>query len=301
MYLEPKLILSLHLALLFVQSYAVQEMTRKNIDILTISSNNSQCPPSEERERVFNEIKTEIQSLLNPEQLYTCDGTPGWKQVVLINMADTSYNCPPGLELTSNYSKRSCGRDNYEPFGCSSTTFSVPGAGSEYSRVCGRIRGYQFGLATAFGPFNVFPNASTIDGHYVDGVSLTHGPDGGRQHIWSFAVGLQKSVKIEFPLVQCPCNGELQIELPPFVGDDYFCESGASINSETSPIFHSNDPLWDGEGCTSTSTCCQFNNPPWFTKNLPNPTTDDIELRLCYSIFGGLSDVPLELVELYVQ
>ena len=46
-------------------------------------------------------------------------------------------------------------------------------------------------------------------------------------------------------------------------------------------IFYPNDILWDGQNCTSTSTCCQLNNPPWFTKNLPNATTDDIELRLC--------------------
>ena len=64
---------------------------------------------------------------------------------------------------------------------------------------------------------------------------------------------------------------------------------------------YSNDVLWDGQDCTSNSTCCQLNNPPWFTKNLPTNTTDDIELRLCADYLPADTDVPIELVELYVQ
>ena len=30
------------------------------------------------------------------------------------------------------------------------------------------------------------------------------------------------------------------------------------------------DPLWDGEGCDETNTCCDFNSPPWFCKDLPH-------------------------------
>ena len=39
--------------------------------------------------------------------------------------------------------------------------------------------------------------------------------------------------------------------------------------------------MWDGKGRRGSSTCCEFNNPPLFCKDLPQPTTDDIELRLC--------------------
>ncbi len=46
-------------------------------------------------------------------------------------------------------------------------------------------------------------------------------------------------------------------------------------------IFHGDDPLWDGTGCGPLNTCCTFNNPPWFYKELPEPTTDDIEMRVC--------------------
>ena len=39
----------------------------------------------------------------------------------------------------------------------------------------------------------------------------------------------------------------------------------------------------------------------WFTKNLPTPTTDDIGLRICVANTPSTEDVPLELIELYVQ
>ena len=38
-----------------------------------------------------------------------------------------------------------------------------------------------------------------------------------------------------------------------------------------------------------------------FIKNLTNATTDDIELRICTNSGPSTDDVPLELIELYVQ
>ena len=96
----------------------------------------------------------------------------------------------------------------------------------------------------------------------------------------------------------CPCDAVINIAIPPFVGGDYFCESRQKA-SATSGIFHSDDPLWDGRDCASRSTCCSFNNPPYFTKQLPSPTTDDIEARICQK--DGVEDSPIELIELYVQ
>ena len=65
-------------------------------------------------------------------------------------------------------------------------------------------------------------------------------------------------------------------------------------------VLYSSDVLWDGQGCTANSTC-QLNNPPWFTKNLPSATTDDIELRLCTNSQLAVDNVPIEFIELYVQ
>ena len=54
------------------------------------------------------------------------------------------------------------------------------------------------------------------------------------------------------------------------------------------------DPLWDGVGCGSASTCCSFNNLPWFMRDLLAPgITDDIELRLCRDEIRSNEDVGL--------
>ena len=67
----------------------------------------------------------------------------------------------------------------------------------------------------------------------------------------------------------------------------------------------SSSPLWDGAGCGPNSTCCAFNNPPWFHRELPESTTDDIEMRLCKdeNHDGDRYDenVALSAVEIYIQ
>ena len=250
-----------------------------------------QCPSMEERERARNEIHQIANSVIAST---VCNGTPGWRRVAFINMTDTSYNCPTGLNLTS-YSKRTCGRSHTTRGGCSSTTFSV--GGLPYSHVCGRIRGFQFGATCAF-----FRSSQGIDSYYVDGISLTHGGTGRRQHIWTFAAGVSE-VTTNHPQHACPCDTAPYSAVPSFVGTDYFCESGlhSEWNVTVHVVFYPDDVLWDGQDCTSNSTCCQLNNPPWFTKNLSNTTTDDIELRICNYYLPSNENVPLELIELYVQ
>ena len=57
---------------------------------------------------------------------------------------------------------------------------------------------------------------------------------------------------------------------------------GIYRNSTLEYTFHSNDTLWDGEDCHSSSSCCSLHNPPYFTKSLGQSTTDDLELRRCH-------------------
>ena len=61
-----------------------------------------QCAPMEASEKVRNEIQRIVNSAIlatTGHQLHTCNGTPGWRRVAFINMTDTSYNCPAGLNL----------------------------------------------------------------------------------------------------------------------------------------------------------------------------------------------------------
>ena len=135
---------------------------------------------------------------------------------------------------------------------------------------------------------------------YLDGVSITHGHH-PRKHIWSFAAALDEA-GTTFPTTRCPCtrvNVRFPGVIPPFVGQDYFCDTGSRSTYQNK--IYSDDPLWDGHGCGAGSSCCRFNSPPWFCKQLSQPTSDDVELRLCADQNLANEDILIELVELYVQ
>ncbi|XP_064388393.1 collectin-12-like isoform X2 [Halichondria panicea] len=225
-------------------------------------------------------------------------GGPGWRKVAFIDMTNTSQNCPQGLTLTG-YSKRSCGRTHTNSDDCSSVTFPV--GGGQYSRVCGRAKAYHYGYLLSFYGYN--RDSRGNNAQYVDGLSFTHGTP--RTHIWTFAAGLYQANISNIDTVRryynCPCNPGNTYGSPPFVGNDYFCESGASSRSAIGRnIFHPDDPLWDGQGCIHGNPCCSLNNPPWFNQTLPTPTTDDIEMRLCMVQLVSSGNIALEQMELYV-
>ena len=222
---------------------------------------------------------------------YECGGTGGWRRVVYLNMTYPNTNCPSGWQLAS-HSKRTCGKATSSTgSSCDSVFFSI--SGGNYTSVCGFIRAYQYGGMDGFEAYHD-GEVTTIEGAYVAGVSLTHGSP--RQHIWTFAAGFSEATPSRNDV--CPCDASINITIPPFVGGDYFCESGVNSGA-ASPRFYQEDPLWDGEGCGSSSSCCSFNNPPYFTKILPSPTSDPIEARLC-RLDGG-DDSPVELMVLYVK
>ena len=86
--------------------------------------------------------------------------------------------------------------------------------------------------------------------------------------------------------------------------NDYFCESGDPHYEPPpppNPTVYSDDPLWDGHGFVSTSTCCAFNNPPWFHKQLSKLATDNIKMRVCTDEGADNENVYIEIVEIYVQ
>ena len=230
----------------------------------------------------------------------TCGGiTGGWMRVANVDMKNTSHECPQGLREITKESKRLCTK-NITTAGCSSAIFDV--YGTEYTHVCGKVIGYQDNTPDTFYHYHANPNTVTIDDAYVDGVSLTHRHGmNPRKHIWTFAAandGARASHS------NCPCfTGQaLNTRIPPWVGSDYFCETGiAGASVWPTKKFYADDPLWDGEGCAPTNSCCSFNSPPWFSKQLSTPTTDNIELRICTDEHTSNEDVPIESVELYIQ
>ena len=102
----------------------------------------------------------------------TCKGVSGgWMQVVNLDMTNIGHQCPPGTTLKTDLPKRLCGI-GISGLGCSSTFFGIA-----YSQVCGKIIGYQDGSPDAFGQ----AQGQSMDGAYVEGISLTHGSN-PRQH-----------------------------------------------------------------------------------------------------------------------
>ena len=99
----------------------------------------------------------------------------------------------------------------------------------------------------------------------------------------------------------CPCSSGSPQLVPPFVGDDYFCESGNS-ESQISSKLYTSDPLWDGEGCgVLEKECCDAGGLPWFYKQLQERTTDSIEMRICANESSDNEDSPVDYYEVYVK
>ena len=236
----------------------------------------------------------ELKEIVRNNAVYTCDGTGGWRRAVYLDMTDPNTNCPEGWNMT-DYSKRTCGRPNDGYRTCDSVTFSV--SGGEYSLVCGRIRAYQWGWATAF--HGSRQGYNTVNDDYFNGVAVMHGSP--RQHIWTFANGGAENWHNLDDTGLCPCDGANLVSIPPFVGEDYFCEAGFINPHPNREVLLVNDILWDGMDCHSSSTCCSLHNPPYFTKTLNTPTTNDIELRMCNYNKGSLGHIEVELVELYIK
>jgi len=297
----------IHLVCIAVASFAItaQPAVAQGASTLTYRGrvlqgvNNQTCPSEEHREIARKEIKTAARSLLQDSivpdlQSYTflCGGSTGWKRVVYLNMSDSSHQCPSvWQEITTPF--RVCGRRSTRD-GCEGLTYST---GSEqYDQVCGRIIGYQLSTPDAFRD-----SSRSIDSNYLDGVSVTHGSP--RQHIWSFAGGLDEDSSVD-SAASCPCvtGSTAKSRIPWFVGQNYFCEAGITQWDTRTFIFWPNgDPLWDGQGCSPASSCCTFNSPPWFNVRLPSPTTDDIEVRICGDLGIGDEDTPIQLIELYIK
>ena len=236
----------------------------------------------------LNDINTfikDIKSTFTKCGIYSLN----WRRVTYIDTTQGT-TCPAGLREVTNsaLNKRACGRT--VDVGCSSLTFP---SGGNYTHVCGRAQGYQFRTPDAF---RAHYGNTIINDVYVDGLSITRGSP--RKHIWSYAAGYQEKLTSNGHTHQCPCGGpgyDSQYKAP-FVGDDYYCESGF-VNYPPNRIIWE-DPLWDGEGCTQPeNTCCQRSG--WFHKEVP-PTTDNIEVRWCGDESRANEDVYTDIVEIWV-
>ena len=230
-----------------------------------------------------------------------CDcGGPGWKKVAFYDFSQ--QECPPNFirsfEPFNYVACRATHRHwticNGYAYSYQSSSLPLPVQERSYSSVCGQVRGHGRGYA--------FENAIvcnySLEQAYVHGVSLTHGPAGRRTHIWTFAAAYADG----YPNIQdiCGCsntNNNWTHATPGDVGDDYFCDSDYQYTEGGGyQGIHKDDVLWNGEGCSSNSSCCEWNDPPYFCKHLHNTTSEDMEIR----VFTGYSST-VSLIEIFVK
>ena len=226
-------------------------------------------------------------------------GKPGnWRRVAFLDTGKGD-TCPTGLTTKvnpKNKTQKACGRTI--DIGCNSVFFNTDG---EYTDVCGRVGGYQFGLTEAFEPNQYKAPKPTIEDTYVDGISITYGSP--RKHLWTYAAGVAET---GYGVFQCPCSyPDYNMALvPDFVGNDYYCESAQDnaimvFGHDTIPKIDWDDSLWDGKGCTaSQNKCCESFG--WFHREIPQ-TSEDIEVRICDDHDSANSDVLLSEVEIWVM
>ena len=228
-----------------------------------------------------------------------CYGKGGWMRISYLNMSEPDTVCPTGLMLKryTDIDHDLCGRPVSSSGNQSSVIFTTYGV--SYNNICGQVRGYQFGSPDGFPPMlgggGLVTNPS-IDTIYVDGISITY--DNPRKHIWTYAGGLFQDKTID---TCCPCNnGSMGTEVPSFVGNDHYCESGTS--GHWSSVLYSKDVLWDGQQCSGLEgPCCINLKMPWFSRTLNETTTENIELRVMASEETINEDTPLDIIELYIR
>ena len=266
----------------------------------TVTYSTGQSCPSQD---AINTEQGRVRDILEERSVLPCScGGDGWTRVAYLNMSDPNQQCPSNWTLTTS-PVRGCGRSSAGSRACDSSFYPV--LGRTYSLVCGRVLAYQRGVGVGFYTA-LYEGRNTTDATYVSGVSLTHGPDGSRQHIWTFAAALDEQDPQFDGRYNCPCtntNVTWPYQVPSFIGNDYICDTGNRGPGYSLTAFYSDDQLWDGEGCGYTSTCCEYNTPPWFCTSLPQPTSDDLELRLCnYLNHGGNGDDKLiYLVDIFIK
>ena len=266
----------------FKEDFAVLESATS--ELLHLSSEIGPCleEHSQQTEKQLPNIQKLVEDKKSAADIleeftHPCGGS-GWKLAVYHDFRDPDTPCPPGLQQTT-YSERpyTCERPPAGP-PCSIVFFSER-ANLEYSKVCGRIKAYQFG--TAFGP----------------SLSLIRVNSG----LWTFTAGLTQS-QVDFSLTsqRCPCDGGY-----PLSNEYYFCES---LIEEDNPgtkydnhFFH-NEVLWDEAGCSSSGDCCSRFDSPYFIRHLPKHLLSimniPIEVQICNF---GTNNFAIELIELYVK
>ena len=212
---------------------------------------------------------------------FSCHGIPGrWRRIAYLSNNTSPFKCPMGFEFINDPNVPALCKRNPTGARCSSIKYSTNG--NSYSQVCGTIRGSYFGNPDGFGLHGRSVN-TLLNGNYVDGISLTHGSM-NEHHIWTLSAIVNFVTNPTDICSVCASNK------PSYVGMDYSCDVVDQCKDNCSPR-----QIWGSGQCIGNNT---------FYKNLTQPTSDDIEMRVCTDQTAESpkdEDIFLSYMELYVM
>ena len=169
-----------------------------------------------------------------------------------VNMALSGATCPQGLTQFTLLRTHSLWQERTVHL-CQSTMFFT--LGLSYSQVCGQLRGYRLGFPDAFSPYNDTGSPKSVDEVCI----LMEHPS----HMIPLLVNTSGLIRCGFghdtlacpwtiQYASCPCNNVRRLisAPPPYVGNDYYCETGDNdYTCCNATQLYSSDPLWDGQQC----------------------------------------------------
>ena len=286
------------MAVLAIYIFAVIPMVacaQTKVHPVVIEGNKAGRCPSLEQVKSHRRLLTDrVLSVLSPNKYLNVEqcGDGVWYKALSVNMSDANSQCPSGWAEERFEGLRTCGRGTQSlDAGCKSVYISSDER--EYTKICGRAIGYQYGATDGFAS-SFYDNMNSLDQIYVDGLSITYGSP--RQHVWTYASGLRDGLSA-YTGSNCPCSSYPGARPPPVIGNNWYCESGNPNTTNTATLYF-NDPLWDDEDCEGTC-CSNGKSPPWFSVDLPRSTKENIEARLCAS--QHTEDAYIDTFEIYIQ
>ena len=202
-------------------------MLQHTIPVVSLKSNiSSKCPSLEERRETRQLLQSVVREIIQTSYgiHISAECGPGrWRRAFYVNASQPDQSYPDVWSVQTNPVRGCAGASSQ----CSSAFSSD--INTAYSKVCGRIIGE--GIASPDGFFRGSQD-HTIEGNYLDGVSVTHGASESRTHIWSFRAGHSVSYA-NSGIERCPCanNDRNEAPLPPAeVGDNYFCDRADELD-----------------------------------------------------------------------
>ena len=216
----------------------------------------------------------------------------GWTRVVSFDAS--SGECPNNFTLDSTGSgTRICRGDITPPAGIvsSQANFSIRSSLS-FTKVAGFVEGYQFGSPDAF-------SRSRTLGGMVDGIIFSYGNSSSQNFLWAYAAG-DADKKNEG---NCPCSTVPGDAAPSEFGRFHYCDTGNFGNS-SEYRWYTDKVLWSGEGCPTTSTCCNHLNLPYFCRTdldlQQTRNTDRFTITMRLNGPTSFEDIGITKFEIYV-